>query len=397
MNTTTNRLFTCPFCNLYCQDLEAPIPGGKPTWQPGCPLAAASFEQLPAGNPAPSHNGASVTWNEALDLAHRWLSPVRMPLVVLSGDVTCEAQRVGVELARRLHATVDTPLSRFDLAVLLSAMDPGYVTCTLGEVAQKADKLLFWGCRPEESHPRLFKRLKRQNRSNTFGIHYGVRASTPNELWLKQGETVAFIERARLMARGETLPDSTSELAALVEFLTAAHFGVLFYGEELLSEDRHALTELFRLLDDLRGKGNWHGVNLPAGENVLGAAEALSRATGFAQTVHFVEGGAEFVSQSGSAEGILSRCATDLVIFVGQPSGFSNEIMSHLNEIPSITLSSTQPVYKTLWLPTAQAGIDADGTAIRLDGVMIPLLAMMSRELPRAEDVLGRLAVGVGS
>jgi formylmethanofuran dehydrogenase subunit B len=398
MSATTNQSFTCPFCNLFCQDVQIPNLGSsKPVWQPGCTLAQTSLEQLPAGNPLPCHDGASMTWNEALDLAHRWLHSPRIPLVVLSGDASCEAQRVGVELAQRLHATVDTPLSRFDLAVPMASIDPGYLTCTMGEVAQKADKLLFWGCWPRESHPRLFERLGWQDKNNTFEIHIGGRTSSPNELWLKQGETVAFIERARLLARGETLLDSTPELASLVEFLGTAHLGVLFYGEEMLVEGRHPLTELFRLLDDVKGQGHWQAVNLPVGGNILGAAEALSRATGFAQAVRFTEAGAEFVLQSGGTEGILSREASDLVIFVGQPAGFSSESIKHLKEIPSITLSPTEPVYRTLWLPVSQLGIHVEGTVLRLDGVTIPLSTVWTSELSSMEDMLGQLAEGVGS
>jgi len=398
MSSTTSQTFTCPFCNLYCQDLQGPSPGsGKLAWQLGCPLAKASFDQLPEDTLLPQHTGASLDWDEALRLAHRLLSPVRMPLVVISGEASCEAQRAGVELARRLRAVVDTQVSRFDLALPLASIDPGYVTCTLGEVARNADKILFWGCRPEESHPRLLERLGRMDGRDTFAIHYGDHSPASNNLWLKPGETIPFIEQLHLLARGETSLALSPELKSLVDFLTAAHYGVLFYGEELLAEGRHALAELFRLLDDLIGKGHWHAVYLSPCGNSLGAAEALSRATGFTYMAHFTETGAEFVPQDGNAEGILSRGATDLAIFVGQPAGFSEESMKHLEEIPSITVSATTPAYKTLWLPVAQTGFQADGTLIRLDGVMMSLSAMLQSDLPHMEDLLGRLAEGVAS
>ncbi|HTX78526.1 MAG TPA: hypothetical protein VMC62_02610 [Longilinea sp.] len=398
MSTTASQPFTCPFCNLYCQDLEAPGPGsGKPAWQPGCPLAKASFDRLPLGNPLPRHAGTSLGWDEAFDLARQWLKSARMPLVILTGDASCESQRAGVEFARRLRATVDTPLSRFDLALPLAAIDPGYVTCTLGEVTHNAGEVLFWGCQPEESHPRLLERLGWQEKHGMFAIHYGDQSSTSNDLWLKPGETVAFIEQARLLARGEVLPASSPELKSLIDFLTTAQYGVLFYGEALLAEGRHALAELFRLLDDLKGKGRWHAVSLMPGGNVQGTVEALSRITGFTQTVRFAENGAEFIPQDGGVERILLRNATDLVIFIGQPTGFSPESMKHLEEIPSVTLSSTVPSHKTLWLPMSQTGIHTDGTMIRLDGVTLPLSSVLSSELPRMEDVLGRLAEGVES
>jgi formylmethanofuran dehydrogenase subunit B len=398
MNFTTDQLFSCPFCNLYCQDLKAPSPGSdKPAWQPGCLLAKASFDRLPEATSLPQHAGAPLDWDEALRQAHRLVQAARMPLVLLSGEASCEAQRAGVELARRLHARTDTPLSHFDFALPFAAIDPGYVTCTLGEAAHNADSVLLWGCRPEESHPRLLERLGRTDGRNTFTVNYGDRSPASNALWLKPGETIPFIEQLRLLARGEKPSGSLPALASLVDFLTSAQYGVLFYGEELLVEGRHAIAELFHLLDDLKGQGRWHAVYLSPAGNALGAAEALSRATGFAQTVRFTETGVEFVPQDGNAEEFLRHGATDLVIFVGRPAGLSKESMKHLEEIPSIMLSPTSPAYATLWLPVAQPGIHVDGTAIRLDGVMISLSEALSSDLPRMEDLLGRLAEEVRS
>jgi formylmethanofuran dehydrogenase subunit B len=366
-------------------------------WQPGCPLAKASFDQLPEGTLLPQYAGAPLDWDEAFRQAQHLVQAAHMPLVVLSGEASCEAQCAGVELARRLHARADTPLSRFGLVLPLASIDPGYVTCTLGEAARNADEVLFWGCRPKESHTRLLERLGRVDGHSTFAIHYGAHSSASNSLWLKPGETIPFIEQLRLLARGEMSPDSLQELKSLIDILMSAHYGVLFYGEELLAEGRHALAELFRLLDDLKGKGRWHAVYLSPAGNALGAAEALSRVTGFAQTVRFAEKGAEFVPQDGNAEDILSHGATDLVIFVGQPARLSEARMKYLEEIPSITLSSVAPAYKTMWLPVAQTGIHADGTLIRLDGVMMSLSTILHSDQPRMEDLLGRFAEGEAS
>ena len=396
MSSLIDQPFTCPFCNLYCQDRQIPNPGSsKHEWKPECPLAKAAFDKLPSDNPQPALSGTPLSLEEALDLACRSVQHAQMPLVVLSGEASREAQSAGIKLSRQLYAFVDTPWSRFGQAIPLASINPGTVTCTLGEIAQNADDFLFWGCRPEKSHPRLIECITFPFDHMSFEVLYGDEPINSPNLRLKAGETIPFIEKLRLLACDDSLNDQFLDLKKLRDYLTDAHFGVLFYGDELLAEGPYALAELFRLLDDVKGKGRWHAVYLSPGGNSLGAAEALSRETGFTHTVRFAGADAEFMPQEGDAENILSREATDLVIFVGQPFGFSKDSMKRLEKISSITLSSTAPAYKTLWLPVGQTGIHTDGTMVRFDGVILSLSAALSNDLPHMEELLRRLAEGV--
>ena len=40
----------------------------------------------------------------------------------------------------------------------MAFQDVGEVTCTLGEVANRGDLIIFWGGNPAESHPRHFSK-----------------------------------------------------------------------------------------------------------------------------------------------------------------------------------------------------------------------------------------------
>src|SRR5206468_12159965 len=61
-------------------------------------------------------------------------------------------------LADRLGAIVDTTASLGHAPAILALQEAGESTCTLGEVKNRADLVIFWGSDPVESHPRHFER-----------------------------------------------------------------------------------------------------------------------------------------------------------------------------------------------------------------------------------------------
>ena len=71
-------------------------------------------------------------------------------------DTTCEAQRVAVAITDWIGGCVDTTTSVCHGPSGMAFQAVGEVTCTLGEVKNRADFLIFWGGNPAESHPRHF-------------------------------------------------------------------------------------------------------------------------------------------------------------------------------------------------------------------------------------------------
>src|SRR5262249_18315823 len=67
---------------------------------------------------------------------------------------TCEAQRVAVAIADRIGGCVDTTTSVCHGPSGMAFQGVGEVTCSLGEVKNRADLVIFWGSNPAESHPR---------------------------------------------------------------------------------------------------------------------------------------------------------------------------------------------------------------------------------------------------
>src|SRR6202035_5358119 len=63
-----------------------------------------------------------------------------------------------VSLAEQIGATIDTTASLCHAPSVMAMQDVGEVSCTLGEVRNRADLVIFWGANPVESHPRHFER-----------------------------------------------------------------------------------------------------------------------------------------------------------------------------------------------------------------------------------------------
>ena len=66
--------------------------------------------------------------------------------------------RSGIKLAESLHAVLDNTSSVCHGPGLIAHQLIGESTCTLGEVKNRADVIVYWGSNPEHAHPRHLKR-----------------------------------------------------------------------------------------------------------------------------------------------------------------------------------------------------------------------------------------------
>ena len=63
-----------------------------------------------------------------------------------------------MSLAEAVGACVDAASVEGGGAAILALQAVGEVTCTLGEIKNRADLIIVWRADPIESHPRLFSR-----------------------------------------------------------------------------------------------------------------------------------------------------------------------------------------------------------------------------------------------
>src|SRR5206468_9996357 len=99
-----------------------------------------------------------TTLEDGIARAAKILGEARYPIVYGLSDTTCEAQRVAVSIADRIGGCVDTTTSVCHGPSGMAFQGVGEVTCSLGEVKNRADLVIFWGSNPAESHPRHWGR-----------------------------------------------------------------------------------------------------------------------------------------------------------------------------------------------------------------------------------------------
>ena len=171
---------------------------------------------------------------------------------MLFRSVATEAQRAAVALADRIGATIDSSTSLRWRGGPSAVQNVGEVTCSLGEIKNRADLLIFWGCNPVESHPRHFERycvdprgqFVPNGRADRTLVAVDVERTATTEqadlFWKIQPRSdfeVLWALRATLM--GIDLDDASLQgtgvdqamLQDLVERMKRAKFGVLFFGE----------------------------------------------------------------------------------------------------------------------------------------------------------------------
>jgi len=103
--------------------------------------------------------GREVSLDQAIERAAEILKSAKSPLLYGWSNSALKAQAAGIDLAKKLCATIDDT-SSFCQGMLMEPVLTGKVpSCTLDDVRNFADTSIFWGSDPSNSHPRLLSRF----------------------------------------------------------------------------------------------------------------------------------------------------------------------------------------------------------------------------------------------
>jgi formylmethanofuran dehydrogenase subunit B len=119
----------------------------------------------------------------------------------------------------------------------------------------------------------------------------------------------------------------------------------------------------------------------------------LTWCTGYPAAINFARGYPRHGPCEFHAEELLRSGQADAALIVsGDPSArLPEEARDHLGRIPCIMLGSGGPTMSrnpTVFFRTAVFGIHTDGTVYRMDGVPLPLRAVLASSFPDDEGVL---------
>src|SRR5438128_3092487 len=244
---------TCTFCGCVCDDMELTVEGHKIIKaKNACVLGKAWFlNHAVEERPVAMIDGQPATLDEAIDRAAQILANSRYPIVYGLSDTTCEAQRVAVAIADRIGGCIDTTTSVCHGPSGMAFQGVGEVTCSLGEVKNRADLVVFWGSNPAESHPRhwgryspmprgLFVPNGRKDRTVVLVDVRKTKSAPAADIFLqvKPRKDFEALWALRALVKGldldPTIGDETGipleQLRDLAERMKKGKFGILFFG-----------------------------------------------------------------------------------------------------------------------------------------------------------------------
>jgi formylmethanofuran dehydrogenase subunit B len=407
----------CTVCGCVCDDLRLTFDGKRLTnAERACRLAQPWFNAL-ANSPEPpaaAINGRPAELNEAVQQAADILKASRAPLIWGLSRSSTAGQKAAVLLAERLGANVDTTASVCHGPSIMAIQQVGESTCSLGEVRNRADLVIFWGADPVKSHPRHFERYSvdapglfvpqgRADRHIVVVDSHETETSRLADTFLKIEPDSDFdvIWLLRQLLRGiepSRLPNfglTRQQLQNFANQMKSCRYGAVFFGLGLAQRGfRHANVEaLLRLVADLNDYTRFTARRLRIPGDVTGADAVLCWLTGFPFGVNLARGYPRYNPGEYTANELLERLEVDACVLVGSDSccELSAPAQETLAHIPTIALDYPHirpAVQPTVQFRTAVYGIHAPGTAYRMDEVPIPLKQLIPTKYPTDDRVL---------
>ena len=295
----------CTVCGCVCDDLRLTFSGDRVSHVEGaCRLAEPWFASLsePPARPPASIDGKPAPLAQAVERAAEILRHSRAPLIWGLSRSSTAGQRAAVLLAEQIGATIDTTASVCHGPSIMAIQEVGESTCSLGEVRNRADLVIFWGADPAESHPRHFERYSvdakglfvprgRADRHVIVIDSEDTATSRLADTFVKIPRDADFevIWAIRQLLQGIDLPASFDvgvshqQLQRLATQMASCRYGAVFFGLGLAQRGLgHKNVEaLLRLVEDLNGFTRFTARRLRIPGDVAGADAVLCWLTGF--------------------------------------------------------------------------------------------------------------------
>jgi formylmethanofuran dehydrogenase subunit B len=417
----TFRDVACTVCGCVCDDLVLTFDGDRLVGvERACDLARPWLYSLnDAGPPVARVQGVEAALDEAIAEAAGILKSSRAPLIYGLSRSSTPGQRAAVSLADQIGAIVDTTASIGHGPSIMAIQEVGESTCTLGEVAQRSDLVIFWGAAPADTHPRHFERyslepasdLLPNGRADRHVVVIDIKESSTTAaadevILVTPGRDFEMIVALRMLLRDpECSPRvdcgvPVEQLRALAKRMVECRYGAVFFGLGLaLPHLGHLNVEaLLEMVDELNGKTRFIARRLRVSGDVSGADSVLCWQTGFPYAVDLSRGFPRFNPGEFTTQELLERGEIDACLIVGSRNlpTLSDAALQFLSSVPLIVLDSpnTPPsiVEPAVQFATAVYGIHAAGTAYRMDEVPIPLRKLIDSPWPTDAEVLWGIA-----
>ncbi|MDK2974256.1 MAG: formylmethanofuran dehydrogenase subunit [Methanofollis sp.] len=412
----------CPLCGCLCDDIELTIRDNRiVACDNGCTLSNAKFlatNRLISPIKKVDGRWERIGYDEAIKYTADVLRTAERPLLFGWSGTHGEAQCIGVSIAELIGGTIDNCSSECHGPSIMAIQEVGHPGCTLGQVRNRADVIVYWGANPIAAHPRHMSRystypdgffLDNSFRDRTvivFDVRKSETAKVADEfVQIKSGGDYAVFSALRAIVRGkeEIIPEtvagvSREELIRIAKILLGARFGAFFTGIGLTqSRGKYKnVRNAVELVDELSRHTKYTLTPMRGHWNVYGTNQTFTYMTGYPYAVDFSHGVAYFNPGETSAIDMLSKKEVDACVIIGSDPGahFPRACNEHLATIPTIVIDPfpiMSTAIATMHIPVAETGVDAEGTAYRMDAIPLWVKKVMEPTQPDDAEVLRRI------
>jgi len=464
---------TCPVCGCLCDDIEVIIERDAiRAVKKACAVSEGKFLNYHSHrllSPLVRKNGELVkaSMDEAIRRSAEILADASYPILYGWSCTSCEAIRVGLELAEEVGGVIDNTSTVCHGPSILSIQDIGIATCTLGQIRHRANLVVYWGSNPWSAHPRHLERyttftegrfqrsewsryvsrlgsasaVKRLLRATELTLrrtlHVPKGPSTQSEYGLSRAgrkmivvdarktrsadiadyfvqvqpnKDYELLQALRLLIRDEDLDVKevagvpVEQLEEVADTLVSCEFGILFFGLGLtMSEGKlRNVDAALSLVRDLNHYTKFVIMPMRGHFNVAGANIVFTWQTGYPYAVDFSQGYPRYNPGETSVVDVLNRGESDasLVIASDPVSNFPKDAVQNLVKNPMIVIDphpTPTSMMADIVFPSTFVGIEAEGTAYRMDRVPLPLKKIVEPPdgILSDEEILKRILLDV--
>lgn len=413
----------CPFCGTLCDDIICKVENNEIVGtMNACRIGHSKFVHAEGAmrwkKPMLRQGDEFVetTYEDAIEKAAQVLANSKRPLMYGYSCTDCEAQGVGVDLAEKTGAVIDNTASVCHGPSVLALQDVGYPICTFGEVKNRADVVVYWGCNPMHAHPRHLSRnvfsrgfFRERGRADRTLVVVDPRNSDSAKLadihiQLDYDKDYELLDAMRAVIHGkDILYDEVAgipreEIYAVAEALKNAQFGILFFGMGIThSRGKHRnIDTAICMVQELNDFSKWTLIPMRGHYNVTGFNQVCTWESGYPYCVDFSTGEPRYNPGETGANDMLQNKESDSMMVIASDPGahFPQRALERMAEIPVIAIEphkTPTTEMADIIIPPAIVGMEAEGSAYRMEGVPIRMRKVVESDLLTDKQILERI------